>query len=340
MITIDGSYGEGGGQIIRTALALSIVTGQPFTIERIRAGRKNPGLQAQHLAAVKAATEISGAHIEGAAMGSQQLTFVPGKIVSGQYSWRIGTAGSTTLVLQTVLAPLILADGPSELTIEGGTHAKAAPPFNFLEKVFLPAINRIGPRVSAKLVRYGFYPPGGGEITVRIEPASTLSRLHLDLRGALVSKLARSVSVRLPRHIGEREVAVIRKRMKGWHDEELVVESSDNARSPGNFVSLELTFDHVTEVFTSIGERGVTAEAVAEKAVEHAQAYLSSNAAVGPHIADQLLVPMALAGRGSFTTNALSLHTTTNIDIIRKFLESKIQTTQLTDQMWRIEIGG
>jgi len=196
----------------------------------------------------------------------------------------------------------------------------------------------MGTGVTATLVRYGFYPPGGGRITVRVEPAPALSAIHLDQRGELKTKKAIATVVNLPMHIGERETAVVSQKMKGWKHGELVVESSDNARSPGNFVALEFHFEHVTEVFTSIGERGVTAETVAEKVVGDAEDYISSAAAVGPHLADQLLIPMALAGTGSFTTSAISLHTTTNIDIIKKFLDVQITASQQSEKTWQIRL--
>ncbi|HET6375333.1 MAG TPA: RNA 3'-terminal phosphate cyclase [Methylocella sp.] len=339
MITIDGSYGEGGGQIIRTALALSIITRKPFEIERIRAGRKKPGLLAQHLTSVRAAADICRARVEGAEMGSQILRFEPGNVVPGNYTWNIGTAGSTTLVLQTVLPPLVLASGPSVLVIEGGTHAKGAPPFDFLQRAFLPLLNRMGPGVSAELVRYGFYPAGGGKIVVTIRPAAQLSPIHLESRGARLSKQARAVIASLPRHIAERELAVVKQEMPGWDKPELVVETVSDTRSPGNFVMLAFQMENVTEVFTAIGERGVSAEQVARQAVERARQYLSLDVAAGPNLADQLLVPMALAGRGSFTTGPLSLHATTNIEVLRKFLDVQIETAQLSENVYAVKLA-
>lgn len=179
MLAIDGSYGEGGGQIIRTSLALSLITGKPFRIYNVRAKRAKPGLQRQHLTAVSAAAEIGRAKVDGAVVGSQQFTFTPGGVIPGDYVFRVGTAGSATLVLQTVLPPLMIASGPSLLTIEGGTHNVHAPPFDFLEKTFLPLVNRMGWHVEAKLDRYGFYPPGGGRLNVLIEPGGARSRLDL-----------------------------------------------------------------------------------------------------------------------------------------------------------------
>ena len=183
MITIDGSEGEGGGQVVRSALALSLATGQPFSIDNIRARRPKPGLMRQHLTAVEAACRISGATCDGAAVGSSRLTFTPGKAMAGSYSFAIGTAGSTGLVLQTLLPALMSADAPSTLVIEGGTHNPHAPPFDFIAQTYLPLIGHFGPRVTAKLERHGFYPAGGGRITVDIKPAP-LARCDFFQRGA------------------------------------------------------------------------------------------------------------------------------------------------------------
>src|SRR5215470_6307977 len=175
MIHIDGSEGEGGGQVLRTALSLSLVTGKPFQIEKIRAKRERSGLLRQHLTAVLAATEIGNARTEGAALGSKNLTFTPGKVRPGEYHFAVGTAGSGTLVLQTILPALMMTDGASRLVIEGGTHNMQAPPFDFLAKTFVPLLNGLGPKVALNLERYGFYPAGGGRFTVEIDPSSAIS---------------------------------------------------------------------------------------------------------------------------------------------------------------------
>lgn len=337
MLTIDGSSGEGGGQIIRTSLALSLVTGKPFRIYNVRARREKPGLQRQHLTAVNAAAQIGGAKVDEAAVGSQQFTFVPGEVVPGEYVFSIGTAGSATLVLQTVLPPLMFAAAPSTLTLEGGTHNVFAPPYDFIEKTFLPLVNRTGPHISIELQRYGFYPPGGGKFHVSIEPASVPQRLDLLERGAIRAQRARAFVVNLPQSIAERELAVIRQKM-GWSEEQLLVESSNNALSPGNVVMIEIESDHLVEVLTRVGERGVRAEVVAEKAAEEAQRYLAFEAPVDEHLADQLLIPLALAGGGSFVTGPLSLHTTTNIEVIKKFLAIEVSTLPLEDGAWKVEV--
>jgi RNA 3'-terminal phosphate cyclase (ATP) len=343
MLTIDGSQGEGGGQIIRTSLALSLITGKPFRIHNVRARREKPGLQRQHLTAVLAAATIGDAQIEGASLGSSAFTFTPGKVTPGEYFFPIGTAGSTSLVLQTILPPLMIADAPSTLAFEGGTHNVHAPPFEFIVKVFLPLIERMGPRVSAELERYGFYPPGGGRFTVHIEPAgSTLAPFDLLTRGEIRARRARALVVKLPPLIGERELSVVREQL-GWNEadgDELRVETSTNALSPGNVLTLEIESEHLTEVFTGIGERGVRAETVAERAAEEARAYLETGAPVGEHLADQLLIPLALAGSGSYTTGQPSLHTTTNIEVIQMFLDVGIKAKQTNEAVWKIQVLG
>ncbi len=337
MLSIDGSYGEGGGQIIRTSLALSLVTGKAFRVDRVRANRNKPGLQKQHLTAVLSAAEIGQATVEGARVGATEFTFIPGEVVPGNYDFSIGTAGSTTLVLQAVLPPLMLASKPSVLTIEGGTHNTHAPPFEFLQKTFLPLVNRTGASVSTELERYGFYPPGGGRINVLIEPMEERRRLEIPERGEIERMRARALVVKLPSHIAERELAIIEQEL-GWRDEQLEIETSNNALSPGNVVTIEIESEYVTEIFTGIGQRGVRAEDVAQSAVDEAKNYLASGAPVGQHLADQLLIPLALAGGGSYITGALSLHTKTNIEIIKKFLDVKITTLQLSESLWKIEI--
>jgi RNA 3'-terminal phosphate cyclase (ATP) len=338
MILIDGSLGEGGGQILRSALALSMVTGKPFRIEKIRAHRAKPGLLRQHLTAVTAAAEISGADVEGAAIGSARLTFTPGRIRPGSYAFAIGTAGSTTLVLQAVLPALLTADGPSSLILEGGTHNTMAPPVDFLREAFLPLIGRMGPRVEARLERAGFYPAGGGKITVRIEPAARLAPLALTDRGAILSRRAVATVAGLSRRIAERELAVVGRKLN-WAPESFAVSELPADQGPGNVLILEIASENVTEVFTGFGERGVTSEAVAERAVAEAREYLAAGVPVGRHLADQLMLPMALAGEGSFVTLPLTRHATTNLEIIRAFLDIDVATRQLTDLRHLVQFG-
>ena len=328
MLSIDGSQGEGGGQIIRTSLALSMITGTPFEILNVRAGRTKPGLQPQHLMSVSSAAQISGADIAGAAVGSQRFSFKPGQVNAGNYHFRIGTAGSTMLVLQTLLPALMIQDAPSHLTIEGGTHNTHAPPFDFIKNTFFPLIRRIGPEVSIEAERYGFYPPGGGKIVAQISPTKTLHPLELVERGEISSKKARVLLVKLPRHVAERELKIVSEGLRDWKPHEMEIDESDNAISPGNVVFIEYTSKHLLETISSIGERKLPAEKVAEAAVTEAKLYLSHESPVGEHLADQLLIPLSLAGGGVFRTGSLSLHTTTNMEVIKRFLPIKFKTKQ------------
>ena len=338
LIQLDGSLGEGGGQILRTALSLSMVTGQAFRIEKIRAGREKPGLLRQHLTAVNAAAQICGATVEGAAISSRELTFIPGPVRAGQYTFTVGSAGSTTLVLQTVLPALMIAKEPSSLTLEGGTHNPHAPPLDFLEKAFVPLVNRMGPIVHLNLERAGFYPAGGGRFFANIEPAPKLSPLHLHARGPAKRNLAKAVVAALPGDIAKRELAQIEKKL-GWTGEQLQIRQLPQAWGPGNILTLEIESENVTEVFTSFGMKGVSAEAVAEQVFHEARRYLACDAPVGPHLADQLLLPLALAGGGSFVTYELTEHTRTNIQVIQRFLPLRFEIIERDREMYEIRVS-
>jgi RNA 3'-terminal phosphate cyclase (ATP) len=336
MLMIDGSFGEGGGQILRSALGLAMVTGQAIRVEKIRAGREKPGLMRQHLTAVEAAAAVSGAKVRGDEIASQELTFEPGPIRPGQYSFAVGTAGSATLVLQTVLPALMIGRDASELTLSGGTHNPWSPPFDFLQKSFLPLLGRIGPRVKAELKRPGFYPAGGGEFTVLIQPVEHLKPLELLDRGEINKRKATAMVARLPETIAERELKVVREEL-GWPEEYLMVEKVENSLGPGNVLCIELESEHVMEVFTGFGQLHVSAETVARKVLQQVREYLAAGVPVGEHLADQLLVPLALAG-GRFRTVEPSRHTQTNIELIKKFLEVEVIVTMVEPKVWEIEI--
>ena len=339
MITIDGSEGEGGGQILRTSLALSLVTGQAFRLDRIRAGRQKPGLLRQHLTAVEAAKTIGCADAFGASLGSQTLEFRPGKVTPGNFRFAVGTAGSATLVLQTVLPALLTASGISSLTLEGGTHNPFAPPFDFLDHSFLPLIGRMGPKVGLELQRPGFFPAGGGRFEARIEPADRLARLDLVERGSIRGHRARAWVSKLPSSVGERELTVVRQEL-GWQPEDCHIETVANPAGPGNALVLEIETEHVTGVFTGFGERGRAAEDVARQSVAAARTWLEADVPVSDHLADQLLLPMALAGGGSFRTVEPSPHAKTNAAIIQRFLAVATRFEHDGDAGWRVVIGG
>ncbi|WP_041855506.1 RNA 3'-terminal phosphate cyclase [Candidatus Korobacter versatilis] len=327
MIVIDGSQGEGGGQILRTALSLSMVTGQPFTIEKIRANRERGGLLRQHLTAVLAAAEISGANVTGAELGSRTLTFAPQRVTPGDYSFAVGTAGSATLVLQTLLPALMLANKPSNVVVEGGTHNMAAPPFDFLAKTFAPIIESMGPKLKLTLDRYGFYPAGGGKITAEIEPVEKLKQLELLDRGEVLQQNAVALLAHLPRHIADRELETA-SNILGLAPESTRILGTKNSAGPGNALMIEVQTERHTEIFTAFGKVGISAEKVAEEAAVAAAQYVASSAFACEHLADQLLLPIALAGGGSFTAVRQTMHARTNIEIIRLFLPVSFEISE------------
>lgn len=317
MLAIDGSQGEGGGQVLRTSLALSAITGQPFSVTRIRAGRSRPGLLRQHLTGVRAVAEVCGAEVDGAELGSQQLVFRPGPIRGGEREFAIGSAGSAGLVLQALLPVLLHADGPSVVRITGGTHNPASPPAPFLEGCLLPLLRRMGLHVELTVEACGFYPAGGGAYRARVTPSRPTPLALMD-RGELRAVRAVALSANLPRHVGVREVARLRERLDLPEDAARAM--STGGPGPGNAAWVEAETDALTEVFTAFGERGVPAEAVADRAADEFVAWRDRGAPVGEHLADQLLVFLALAGEGRFRTGPPSAHTTTNADVIRRFL--------------------
>jgi len=319
MITIDGAAGEGGGQILRTALALSLVTGQPFRITHIRAGRKKPGLLRQHLTALQAAMQIGDGVADGDTIGSQELVFRPEAARAGEYRFAVGTAGSTTLVLQTILPALMCLGEPSRLVLEGGTHNPFAPPFDFLARTFLPQLARLGPTVEVQLVRPGFYPAGGGKMEITITPAKTLQPLELLDRGAEGVRTVTAHVAALSAAIAERAFERFEKRL-GWPRGVCAIVEHPAECGPGFVLVAEVASGNITEVFTGFGERGVRAEEVGNGVVDQVRHYLSHTAPVGEYLADQLLLPLALAGRGAFRTAGLSRHAQTNVAVIEQFL--------------------
>ncbi|MEZ5964883.1 MAG: RNA 3'-terminal phosphate cyclase [Planctomycetota bacterium] len=336
LLTLDGSSGEGGGQILRTALALAMVTATPVRVEHIRKKRRKPGLLRQHLTCIEAATAITAAEVRGAHLGSLELEFRPGRIRAGAYEFAVGTAGSTTLVLQTVLPALFAATAPSTLTIRGGTHNPMAPPFEFLAHTYAPILARMGADVSLTLEQPGFYPAGGGCIRARVA-AARLQPIALVDRGDHGGFLAHALLAQLPRSVGERQVQVI-------HDSgipgpaELLVEEVQ-ALSPGNALAIHLRFHEITEVVTTLGERGVRAEDVARRLVEAAFSYLRLDAPVDEFLADQLLLPLAIAGGGTFRTGRPSSHTRTNAAVIERVLPVRFSFTPEPGETWRVEVN-
>jgi len=339
MLVLDGSSGEGGGQILRSSLALSMVTGTAFRIENVRAKRPKPGLMRQHLAAVRAAAEISSARVEGDEIGSRALTFRPGRVRPGDYAFAVGTAGSTTLIFQTVLPALIFASGSSHVTLEGGTHNPLAPPFDFLRAAYLPLLARMGPRVDVALERPGFYPAGGGRFTATIDPVETLDALVLLERGEILDRRATAVVSKIPESVAERELRVIRDHF-AWPEESFRSEVVTSSPGPGNIVTIEIEAEHVTEVFCGFGEIRRPAEKVAMDAVAECRRYLASDAPVGEHLADQIILPLALAGSGAFRATAVTRHTTTHIELLKRFLDREIAVERIAPTTFEIRVGG
>jgi RNA 3'-terminal phosphate cyclase (ATP) len=347
LVAIDGSRGEGGGQILRTSLALSVITGRPMHMTRIRAGRAKPGLRRQHLTCVHAAAQLSAATVRGDKVGSQELEFTPGPPGSGavELDIDIGTAGSTSLVVQTILVPAIAFGRGLRATVIGGTHNPMAPPFDFLDRVFAPHLRTMGADVTLKLDRHGFATGGGdshdkvthdrGQLTVTVGPgagaasrrpaAGTLSGLgalrpiQLLDAGPVTGRHAAAILARLPTHVAERELAVVRDRLGFAPAECEVREVRDGG--PANVLLLEVERAGGRELVTMFGEKGLRAEVVASRACDELAAFLDAGVPVGEHLADQLLLPMALAGGGAFRSARLSLHATTNIDTIKLFLD-------------------
>jgi RNA 3'-terminal phosphate cyclase (ATP) len=281
----------------------------------------------QHLTAVLAAAEVCGAEVHGAALGSSCLTFSPGKVRPGECRFAVGTAGSGTLVFQTVLPALMLAAGPSKITIEGGTHNNAAPPCDFLARTYIPLVERMGPAIRLRLERYGFYPAGGGRFCAEIDPVTDLMPLHIEKRGEILSRRVVAIVANLARHIAQREVETAAG-MLSWGPESHVIETTRDSAGPGNVVMVEIGSSDVTAIFTAFGQIGITAEKVADTAAREAREYLVSKAVACEHLTDQLLLPMALAGAGSFTALKLNLHARTNMEVIRKFLPVRFETIE------------
>ncbi len=333
-IELDGSQGEGGGQILRSALTLSMITGTPFHISNIRARRRKPGLLRQHLTAVTAAAEICDAELDGAVPGAMEMSFTPGPIRGGNYRYAIGTAGSCTLVLQTVLPALWFADAPSTISVTGGTHNKAAPPADFLIEAWLPLIRRMGVDMDIRLTRHGFYPAGGGSVAADVRPAAELLPLSLETRGELSAAEAKIIFAGLPFGIAKRELDTLTSQMT--FDNTAIYELPAD-EGPGNAVMLMLRHREVCEVLTGFAEKGVSAESVARRTVRAAQRYLQNEAAVGDYLADQLVLPMALAGGGALTTAVLSPHLQSNMEVISKFLPVDFNICQ-KETCWRIAV--
>jgi RNA 3'-terminal phosphate cyclase (ATP) len=341
MVHIDGSQGEGGGQVLRTSLALSILTGKPVRIDNIRAGRKKAGLMAQHLKAVEAAAAISGAKVQGAVFSGKTLVFEPQGIFPGRYRFDIGTAGSTSLVLQTILVPLSFAETSSSVIVTGGTHVPWSPTFHYLKSHFLQFLRKAGFDLDLELEGAGYYPRGGGRVRAIVWPARDLSPLNLVSRGRLKGINGLSAATNLPGHIIERQASQARKRLK---EEGLPVSIEQRAvqgNGQGTFLHLLACFENSQCCFDALGARGKPAERVADEAVEDLLAFLGTDAAIDEHLADQLILPLSMVkGVSVLKTSRITLHLQTNVEIIQTFLPVRITVDGALGSPGVVEVRG
>jgi len=322
--------------VLRTSLTLSVITGRPMRIEHIRAGREEPGLRPQHLTAVQAAAAICGARVEGAEPGSQALTFAPGGPARpGHYIFdvtqaaRAGSAGSVSLVLQTVLLPLALAGGDSHLTLRGGTHVPWAPSVFYLEHVFLPQMASIGVQAVLELKQWGFYPAGGGEVEVQIAGrAGPLRPVTLVTRGPLRRVWGVAAVMNLPAHIPQRMADRARNVLTdaGLPGPLVALEPRRlHGAGPGAGLFLCATYEGARAGFTAYGRKGLPAERVAEEACQELLLYHQSNAPADPYLADQLVLPAVLAaGESRIYTARVLQHLLTNVWVVRNFLRREV----------------
>ena len=337
MLTIDGSFGEGGGQILRTSLSLSAITGTPVQLERIRARRPKPGLMRQHLACAEAVAAICGGSLDGAALQSQTLVLKPGPIRGGEYRFAIGSAGSALLLAQTILPVLLFADAPSTVVLEGGTHADKAPVFEFFERVFLPCLRQMGAEAKATLERVGFYPVGGGRITLSVKPARAWRPFTLHERGELQEARVTAIGSGLEAGILHDELRLFQAGLADrmlFHSDAREVDSP----GPGNALFAELRYEHIHELFSACGTYGRSRDVVAREAARHLRRYLERGWVVGPFLADQLLLPLALGAGGSFLTCTPTPHTETNREVIRRFLGATIEFRATDSHLTQVEV--
>ena len=287
---------------------------------------------------MRAAATVSRAEVEGDTLGSLELSFTPRALDGGEYTFSIGTAGSTMLVLQSILPALVLAARPSNLLLEGGTHNPQSPTFEFISHAYLPLLSRMGPVVNAVLERPGFFPAGGGRVRVSVEPAASLEPFELLERGPIRRHHVTARVAHLPRHIAEREVETLAQKLL-WDRACFDIEELTDVDGPGNVVIAELIAEHVTEVFSGFGEKGVRAETVAKRVANEIREYLRADVPIGRHLADQLVLLMAVARGGAFCTLSPSSHLTTQVEVIRRFLGVLVGLNRRDDGTWLAEIA-
>lgn len=343
MPRIDGSFGEGGGQILRTALALACVRKEPIEIYNIRKGRKKPGLQPQHLASVRACAKICDARVEGDYLGSTELKFVPGDLKSGEHTFDVaeekGSAGSVSLVVQSILVPLLFCPEECQVTIRGGTHVPFSPPFDYVTRVLLPFVSRIGVKAEAKISKCGFYPQGGGEVYIRTYPTQRLSGLTLENKGKLVNLTGVSAVANLPVSVAERQKKKAEQILGQEKLEPEISTTEVSSVGTGTYFFLLVEFENSVAGFSALGERGKPAEMVAQEACQSLLDFLKTEAAVEEHLADQILPFLALAKEESrFTVSKITSHLLTNVWVVEKFKTSKIRVDGRVGEYGRIRI--
>jgi RNA 3'-terminal phosphate cyclase (ATP) len=341
MIEIDGSHGEGGGQILRSALALAIITKKPFRITNIRGKRPKPGLMRQHLACIEAAKAVSNSQAvtssqEPLQIGSSSLDFFPGDVVAGDYEFSIGSAGSCMLVLQTVLWPLLSVARQSQLRLRGGTHNSMAPSATCLQNVLPQVLAQMGGNVDIEVIRHGFYPRGGGEVVVRLQGVESFEGLSFLARGKHIETQFHCLHAAISPSVANRELAKVAELENVAEQACLKNIALRGNEGPGNALLAITKYERVTEVFSAYGEQGVSAERVAEKLVAQLRKYQQAKAPIGPHLADQLLLPIALAGEGAFVCTEVTQHTKTNAEIIQRFLNCAIEIGEATSEGYRV----
>lgn len=337
LITIDGSSGEGGGQILRSSVALAAVLGRPVRVTRIRAGRPKPGLRKQHLLALEAAAAVCGGQVEGLELGSSAITFTPGVITGGEWSFAIGSAGSTCLVLQTLLPMLLHAPQPSTVRVSGGTHADFAPPYEFLATSWLPQLRAMGIDCDIELERHGFAPAGGGALVLRCQPWVNPHPFQLQERGRPGQRWGRVLLAHLPGHVGRRAAEALKHALR-WSPGDIRIEAVE-ADGPGCCVLAGQAFDHVQTIASAVGRLRLPAEEVAQVCARQLRHYLAQSAPVDAYLADQLLLPLALGAGGSFRAAGWSLHSQTNAEVLQAFLGPVVEQ-QVDEQGHLISVRG
>lgn len=340
-LIIDGSYGEGGGQLSRYAMALAAITGQPLHLRNIRANRSRPGLMAQHLTALRSVATVSGGVLEGAERGATEIRFRPGRISGGEYHFDVGTAGCVSLVLQALLPVALHADGPIRLTIEGGTDVKMAPPVDYLRLVFLPWLERMGVMVSIEAVRHGYYPKGHGMVSLKIAPRKHLKPLAVEYPGAVRAIRGVAHVAHLPLHIPQRMASAASTYLADLgpvHIETRVL-GDDEAFGTGGAMVLVAETEHGQLGAATVAQRGVPAEQLGRDAGQALRAELEAGATLDAHAADQLLIYAAQAcGPSRFTVCRVSQHVQTVMWLIEQFLPARFKVEEWQG-LYRIEVA-